>query len=189
MKILNDYLPIICFFIVFKLYGIYAATAAVIVISTLQVSFFWFKNRRLETIPLVTLVLVVILGGTTLLLHDEIFIKWKPSVVYWLFTLALLGSQWFTKKSIMERMMGEKISLPKPIWSQVNVAWSIFFLGLGFLNIYVVYHFSTNAWVNFKLFGTLGLILVFAIAQSIYISRHMKPTAANDPSIESPPSE
>jgi len=86
-------------------------------------------------------------------------------------------------------MMGEKISLPKPIWSQVNVAWSIFFLGLGFLNIYVVYHFSTNAWVNFKLFGTLGLILVFAIAQSIYISRHMKPTAANDPSIESPPSE
>ena len=85
--------------------------------------------------------------------------------------------------------MGEKIALPKPIWAQVNVAWSIFFLGLGFLNVYVVYHFSTDTWVNFKLFGTLGLILVFAIAQSIYISRHMQTPAANDPSIEPPSSD
>ena len=186
MKLLTDYLPIICFFVIYKIYGIYVATAAVIVISTVQVAFIWIKNRRVETIPLITLVLVVILGGTTLLLHDEIFIKWKPSIVYWLFTIALLGSQWFTKKTIMERMMSEKIALPKPVWSQINVAWSLFFLGLGLLNLYVVYHFSTNAWVNFKLFGTLALIVVFAIVQSLFIPKHMQTPAANDTDIKPP---
>ena len=184
MKVFSDYLPIICFFVVFKLYGIYVATAATIAVSTLQVGFFWIKNRRVETIPLVTLVMVVLLGGTTLLLHDEIFIKWKPSIVYWIFAMALFISQWFTKKTIMERMMSEKIDLPKPIWAHINLAWGLFFLILGFVNLYVIYHYSTNAWVNFKLFGTLGLIFLFAVLQAIYMGKHIK----NEPDPESQPS-
>ena len=174
MKVFFDYLPIICFFIVYKIYGIYAATAATIVITMILVGFSLIKNRKLEPVPLITLIMVVLLGGLTLILHDEIFIKWKPSIVYWIFTIALLGSQWFTKKNIMQRMMSTKIDMPTAIWERINYAWGVFFLLLGGINLYVVYHFSTTTWVNFKLFGTLVLILVFAILQAMYMAKYIK---------------
>lgn len=174
MKFLFDYFPIICFFIAYKLYGIFVATAVTMAASLIQVSFFWLKNRRFEKTHIITLVLVMLLGGSTLIFHKEIFIKWKPSIIYWLFSVLLVGSQFIGEKPVIQRMLGDKISVPAKIWSRLNMMWAIFFALLGVLNLYVVYHFNTNSWVNFKLFGTLGITLVFVVIQAIYMSRYVE---------------
>ncbi len=173
MKFLFDYFPIICFFIAYKFSNIYTATAVTIGASLLQLAIYWCIHRRFETLHTLTFVFVVILGGSTLLFHKDIFIKWKPSVIYWAFALTLLFSQFFSSKPLLERMLGQKITLPSRIWPRLNIAWALFFLFLGVLNAYVIYHFDTNAWVNFKLFGTLGITVVFIIFQAIYMAHYM----------------
>ncbi len=174
MKLLYDFFPIIIFFVVFKLYGIYAATASAIIVSLIQVCFYWLKYRRFEKMQVTTLVLIVILGGATLIFHNPMFIKWKVSVINWLFAAAFLGSQWIGRKNLVQRMLEEKISLPTKVWFRLNMFWVIYFFILGVVNLYVVYHFSTNIWVNFKLFGILGLTLVFVILQAFYLAKHLK---------------
>lgn len=174
MKLLFDFLPIFLFFIAYKMYGIYVATIVAIVASCLQVAFFWFKHHRVEGMHIVTLVLIVVLGGATLFLQDETFIKWKPTGVNWLFGLAFLGSQYIGKKTILERMMGASMSLPPLIWVRLNTAWAVFFITLGFVNLYVAYNYDTDTWVNFKLFGMMGLTIAFVILQALYLSRHIK---------------
>lgn len=174
MKFLFDFLPIFLFFIVYKIYDIYIATIVAIVASCLQVAFFWFKHRRVESMHIVTLVLIIVLGGATLILKDETFIKWKPTGVNWMFGLAFLGSQFIGKKTILERMMGANITLPAEIWIRLNVAWALFFIALGFINLYVAYNYDTDTWVNFKLFGMMGLTILFILAQAAYLSRHIK---------------
>jgi intracellular septation protein len=179
MKFFYDYFPILCFFIAFKFFGIYIATAVTIVASVLQLGLYWLIHRRFEKIHIITLLSVVVLGGSTLIFHKEIFIKWKPSIIYWVFSIVLLGSQWIGSKPILQRMLGEKIVMPAKIWLRLNFAWAIFFLLLGLLNLYVVYHFDTNTWVNFKLFGTLGITLVFIILQAIYMTRYIEDDKKN----------
>lgn len=174
MKFLFDYFPIICFFIAFKLWGVFIATAVTMAASTLQVGVFWLKNKRFEKIHIITLLLVLILGGSTLLLHKQIFIQWKPSIIYWLFSGLLFGSQLFNGKPMIARMLSDKINLPENVWKRLNTSWAVFFLLLGLLNIYVVYHYTLNGWVNFKLFGTLGLTFIFVIAQALYMSRYIE---------------
>jgi intracellular septation protein len=174
MKFLFDYFPIICFFIAYKFSNIYTATAVTIAASLIQLSVYWLIHRRFETLHTITFVFVVLLGGSTLLFHKDIFIKWKPSVIYWIFALTLLFSQFFSAKTVLERMLSDKIGLTTLIWKRLNMSWAIFFILLGFLNLYVVYHFDTNAWVNFKLFGTLGITLVFIIAQALYMTKYMQ---------------
>jgi intracellular septation protein len=174
MKFLFDYFPIICFFVAYKLWGIYVATAVTMATSFIQICVFWLCYRRFEKLHIITFVMVMLLGGSTLIFHKDIFIKWKPTIVYWAFGLTLLGSQIFSKKTIMQHMLDEKVSLPVLIWRRLNISWGIFFLVLGFINVYVIYNFSTNTWVNFKLFGTLGIIMVFAVAQSLYMSKYMQ---------------
>ena len=173
MKLLYDYFPIICFFIAYKLYGIYVATAVTMAAAVLQIVALWLVKKRFEKLQLITLALILVFGGTTLIFHKAIFIQLKPSVIYWLFSIALLGSQYIGKKPLIRRMLDMHINLPARIWNHLNLAWGLFFLMLGLLNLYVVYHYSTSAWVNFKLFGTLGLLIVFTIAQGIYLSRHI----------------
>ena len=173
MKLLFDYFPIICFFIAYKLYGIYVATKVTMAACVLQNGVYWLKHKKFEKLHVITLFSVLILGGFTLVFHKPIFIQWKPSIIYWIFALVLLFSQYISRKNLLARMLGDKIMLPAKIWDRLNIAWSAFFIFLGFLNIYVIYHYSMNAWVNFKLFGTLGLTLAFTIAQAIYMSRHM----------------
>jgi intracellular septation protein len=173
MKFLFDFFPILLFFIAFKLYDIYVATAVAIVSSIIQVGFVWYRHRRVEKMHLITLALIVVLGGATLLLHDETFIKWKPTVVNWAFALAFLGSQ-FSQKNLVQRMMEEHIILTsKTVWKRLNLAWVAFFLLMGVVNLYVAFHFDTDTWVNFKLFGMMGLTFLFVIAQSIYLSQYM----------------
>ncbi len=174
MKLLFDFLPILLFFVAYKLADIYVATGVLIVVTLAQVGWIWLRQRRVEKIPLFTAALVLVLGGATLLLHDPVFVKWKPTVVNWLFAVAFLGSRFIGRKTLLERMMGGQLELPSPVWVKLTFAWAIFFLVMGLANLYVAYTFDENTWVNFKLFGMLGLTLVFVLAQALYMSRHLK---------------
>lgn len=174
MKLLFDFFPIFLFFIAFKWYGVYIATAVTMFASLLQVGAYWLKNRKFEVLHLITLLTVIFLGGTTLLLHNELFIKWKPTAIYWIFALVFLGSHFVGKKLLIQRMLDAQITLPFQVWRRLNLSWVVFFAVMGAVNIYVVYHFSTNTWVNFKLFGTLSMMIAFLIVQAIYMSRFME---------------
>lgn len=173
MKILFDFLPILLFFVAFKYQGIYVATGVAIAVSTIQVTGYWLKYRRVETMHIVTLVLIGVLGGATLGLHNELFIKWKPTAVNWAFAVIFWASRYIGSKSLIERMLADNIELPAPVWQRLNTSWVIFFLTMGLLNLYVIYHFDTNTWVNFKLFGLMGLTIVFVIIQAIYMSKYI----------------
>ncbi len=175
MKFLFDLFPILLFFAAYKVYDIYVATAVAIAASFVQVGAFWLKHRRFETMHLVTLALIVVFGGATLLLKDEMFIKWKPTVLNWLFAAAFLGSQYLGSKNLTQRMMGGSMTLPATLWKRLNLSWTVFFCVLGFANLYVVYYFDTDTWVNFKLFGIVGLTLLFVILQAVYLSRYLPP--------------
>lgn len=180
MKFLFDFFPILLFFIAFKMVedpkqGILVATGVAIVASFVQVGLFWAKHRRFERMHVITLALIVVLGGATLLLQDETFIKWKPTAVNWLFGLVFLVSQFVGSKPLVQRMMESNVELPQPVWSRLNISWVGFFITMGFVNLYVVYNYDTETWVNFKLFGMLGLTLVFVVVQAFYLARHIKP--------------
>lgn len=175
MKLLFDFFPILLFFIAYKVFDIYVATLVAIVASFIQVGFFWWKYRKVETMHLVTLVIIVVFGGLTLYLKDEQFIKWKPTVINWLFGFVFLASQWLGEKPMIERMMSASadLSLPGEVWRNLNLSWTFFFFVLGGVNFYVMTYFDTDTWVNFKLFGMLGLTFLFVILQSFYLARHL----------------
>lgn len=173
MKLLLDFLPVIIFFAVYKFSGdIILATAVLIPATLAQMAYTWFTTHKIEKMQLVTLGLVIVLGGATVLFDNKAFIQWKPTVVNILFAAAFLISQFIGKKTIVERLMGQAIELPSLVWKRLNMGWVGFFTAMGILNLIVVYTLSEEAWVNFKLFGMLGCTLVFILAQGIYISRH-----------------
>jgi len=173
MKLLYDFFPILLFFIAYKLDGIYTATGVAIAAAALQTAAFWIRHRRFEKMHLITFGLLLFFGGLTLLLRDPVFIKWKPSVVNWLFAAVFLGSHWIGEKPIIERMMSHAIQAPHPIWLRLSWMWIVFFLSVGLLNLYVAYSYSEETWVNFKLFGMLGITFVFVIAQGLYLGRYV----------------
>jgi len=174
MKMLFDFFPVLLFFIVYKMYDIYAATAVLIIACAIQTFGHRMIKGRFENAHLITLVLVALFGGLTLYLQDETFIKWKPTAINWLFALVFIGSQYIGEKPIIERMMGANICLPAVVWTKLNLAWAIFFIVLGALNIYVAFSFDTDTWVNFKMFGLMGLTFAFIIAQSVYLMPYLK---------------
>lgn len=180
MKFLTDLLPVILFFIAYKTYDIYVATAVAIAAAAIQVAYCWIRYRHVEKMQWITLLLLVFFGGLTLLLQDPVFIKWKPTVINWLFALAFLGSAMFMKRSLIQRMMGHAMELPGHIWSRLNFAWIIFFTAMGLLNLYVAFEFSEETWVNFKLFGMMGLTLVFVIGQGFYLAPYMQPETVEE---------
>jgi len=175
-KLLFDFFPIVIFFAVYKYTGnMITATAVLIPASIIQVAYSYWRTRKIEKMYLVTLALVVVLGGATVIFENKAFIQWKPTIVNWLFAAAFLGSQFIGKKNILQRMMGSQLELPQAIWSRLNYMWVSFFVFSGAINLYVAFsgQFSEEAWVNFKLFGMLGLTLVFIILQGIYLTRHI----------------
>lgn len=174
MKLLADFLPIIIFFVVFKIAGIYWATGAAMVISLIQVIFYRLKTKKYDKMQVITLVLILVLGGATIALHDPLFIKWKPTLLYWVFALVFIGGHLFGDKPILQRMMGDKVELPAIVWKKMSYSWIGFFIIVGFINIYVAYHYDTDIWVNFKLFGILGLTVVFVIAQALFLTKHIE---------------
>ncbi|NPA72838.1 MAG: septation protein A [Gammaproteobacteria bacterium] len=174
MKLLFDLFPVVLFFIAYKMYDIYTATAVIIVASIAQVLYFYMKHKRVEKMHVITLALILVLGGLTLVLQDENFIKWKPTIVNWGFALAFFGSHYIGQKPIIQRMMDQAISLPEAIWTRLSVMWIAFFILSGIVNLYVAFNYDTDTWVNFKLFGLMGMTLVFIIIQGIYISRYIE---------------
>lgn len=174
MKFLADFFPILLFFVAYKMYDLYVATAVIIAASLVQVSYAWYRHKKVEKMHLITFAMVAVFGGLTLFLQDETFIKWKPSVINWLFAIAFIGSQYIGEKTFIERMLGANIELPKTAWTKLNLSWATFFAALGFLNLYVVYNFDTDSWVNFKMFGMTGLTFAFVIVQGIYLMKFIK---------------
>lgn len=203
MKLLFDLFPVILFFAVFKFAGaqpeaaqafashylaflvadgeitaqqapILLSTAVAILATLAQVLWLLLRRRHVDTMLWVSLVIIVVFGGATIYFHDEMFIKWKPTVLYWCFALALIGAQLVLRKNLIRSLMGQQMSLPDPVWDKLNLAWSAFFAAMGALNLYIAFNFPLELWVNFKMFGFIGLMIAFVIAQTAYLSRHLK---------------
>lgn len=174
MKFLFDLFPVIVFFVAFKFWGIYPATAVAIAATGGQVAWSWWKHRKVDRMLWVSLVLILVFGGLTLWLQDETFIKWKPTVLYWTFAAILGGSQLLLRKNPLRHLMGPQITLPEPVWARINLSWAGFFCAMGAANLFVAFHFPTDIWVNFKLFGGLGLTLLFALLQGLVLSRYFE---------------
>jgi intracellular septation protein len=174
MKLLIDFFPIILFFVAFKVWGIYVATGVAIAATVVQIAYLRHKHGKVEPMQWMGLGVIVVFGGATLLAHSETFIKWKPTVLYWLMGSALLIGQLVFRRNFIKSLMGAQIELPETAWKGLNWAWTGFFAAMGVLNLWVAYTFSTDAWVNFKLFGGLGLMLAFVLAQAAFLSRYMK---------------
>lgn len=169
MKLLFDFLPIIFFFLAFKLYGVYIATAVFLVASTLQMLYTYMTTKKVELIQAATFGLGLLMGGATLWFHDADFIKWKPTLVYWLLAVVFALSHFRKQGSLIKQMLGEQLQLQEKYWSQLNWLWVGFFTLLGALNLFVMHQFDTAVWVDFKLFGLMGLTLIFIIIQAFYI--------------------
>lgn len=176
MKFLFDLFPVILFFAAFKFAGIYVATGVAIAATFAQIAWVWFRNRKVDTMLWVSLGIIAVMGGLTLLLHDETFIKWKPTILYWSFALALGTSKLLLKKNLIRTLLAEQLTLPENIWQRLNWSWFGFFLFMGFANLAVAFAFglSTDTWVNFKLFGGMGLMLLFVIAQGLLLSKYVE---------------
>jgi intracellular septation protein len=173
MALLFDYLPIIVFFIAYKVTDIYVATGVLIVALFMLVIGYWVATRKVHKMHLITAVLALIFGGLTIAVHDPTYIKAKPSVLYLLFAVVLLASRWIGKKPIIQRMLEKNIQLPRFVWLRLNSLWVIFFVICAVLNAYVAYNYDNDTWVNFKMFGMLGLTLLFVVAQGFYLARHL----------------
>lgn len=203
MKFLFDFFPVALFFLVYKLFAdlppslveaanhlplvsldqnnpqdaILMATLVIILATIVQNALYFAMNRRFERMHLITLGILIVFGVLTLFLKDPVFIKWKVSIVNWAFALAFLASQYIgSRKSLTERMMSSAISVPPVIWTRTNLMWVTFFIFIGVINLVVAYNFSEDFWVDFKLFGVLGLTFVFIVAQVIYLQKHATDT-------------
>ena len=179
MKFLFDLFPVILFFIAFKFGGIYVATGVAMAATLAQIIWMWFRHRKVETMLWVSLVIITVFGSMTLIFHDETFIKWKPTVLYWSFAIALAGSSLLFNKNLIRTILAKQMELPENVWLQLNWAWITFFAFMGIINLAVAFAlgFSTEAWVNFKLFGGMGLTLLFALAQGLMLSKHIQEKA------------
>ena len=206
MKFLFDLFPVILFFIVFKWGESNAATAqsvaqhylsglvsgnatlsadqapillatAVAIVATLaQIGYLLARRRRVDNMLWMSLAIIGVFGGATIYFHNDTFIKWKPTVLYWCFAAGLIGSQLIMKKNLIRSMLEKQMALPEPVWLRLNVAWAAFFAFMGALNLVVAFNFSTATWVNFKLFGGTGLMIAFVIGQTMFLSKYLKDT-------------
>ncbi|APC96847.1 septation protein A [Francisella frigiditurris] len=173
-KMLNDFLPAIAFFAVYKIYDIFYATAALIIITVAQVIFEYIIHKKIPYTQVVIAILVVIFGGATLYFHNEEFIKWKVSIINWLLGAGFIITTYIMKQTPIERLLGSSMDLDHKKWKSLNNMWGVYFLILGTINMFVAYFCSTNTWMNFKLFGIIGLTIIFMVIQVAYLSKHIK---------------
>jgi intracellular septation protein len=178
LNLIYDFLIVLIFFIAFKFYDIYVATCVGIVGTAIQVVVHRIWKGQFDKKQLMVFGIFVLFGGMTLYFHNPIFVKWKPSIVFWIFGITILFSHFMMKQPIMQRLMGNMLEgnahIPLRVWKILNIAWGIFFILLGSVNIFIAYQFSTNVWVNFKLYGILSSLFLFAVAQSIYLARYLE---------------
>jgi intracellular septation protein len=181
MKLLLDFFPIILFFVAFKFAGIYVATGVAIVATIAQIAWLRHSTGKVEPMQWASLAIIVVFGGATIALQNETFIKWKPTVLYWLMAGTLAAGQLFFRKNLLKSLMGSQLELPEPAWRVTNWSWIAFFAVMGVANLWVAFNFDTNTWVNFKLFGGLGLMALFVVGQALYLGRYMKADEASGP--------
>jgi len=179
MKFLFDVFPVVLFFIAFKIYDIYVATAVAIAATFVQVGSSWLRHRKVDNMLWVSLAVIVLFGGATLALQNETFIKWKPTVLYWLFAAALAVAALVFRKNLIRAMMEGRIALPEPVWERLLGSWIAFFAAMGALNLLVAYNVSTEAWVDFKLFGGIGLMVAFVVLQALMLARYIEEKKAD----------
>lgn len=183
MKLLNEFLPILAFFVAFKVYDIYVATAVAIGITVLQM--IWLKSQKkpIPKMQMFNFVIILVFGGLTILLQDKTFIMLKPTILYWCFAIGLGVSFYVFKKNLIQMVLGKEIQLKASadtsIWAKVNLSWMLYFVFLGVLNLIVAYQFSEETWVNFKL-STIGLLLVFIVAQGLWLSKYIQSDAKEE---------
>lgn len=204
MKLLFDVFPVILFFVFFKFGNshpetadailaafhivlgpsikpaIFLATLVSIFATTLQILWTKYRHGKVDAMLWVSFFVIVLFGGATLIFHNDTFIRWKPTVLYWLFSVALIGSNLIFKKNLIRSALSNKMALPVRIWNLLNLSWGLFFLVLGFINLYVAYNYPIESWVNFKLFGFTGLMLIFVVAQSAWLSKYMNEDKENN---------
>jgi intracellular septation protein len=174
MKFLFDLFPVILFFAAFKFGDIYLATAVAIAATFAQIAWVWWRHRKVDTMLWVSLGLIVVFGGATLILRDETFIKWKPTVLYWLFATVLAGSALIFKRNLIRKMLEQQVVLPDPLWGRLNLYWVAFFAVMGVANLFVAFNYPTETWVSFKLFGGMGLMILFIVAQGLWLSKYVE---------------
>ena len=185
MQLLLDFLPVIAFFVAYKLAGIYVATAVIIVATVLQVGVHWVRTRKVNPMHVLSAGLVLVFGGITLLIHDKAYIMWKPTILNWLFAVAFLASQLpqFGGRPFVQRLieMGESgLRLAPPLWHRLNLMWVAYFAAMGAANLYVFKRYDEATWVNFKLFGMFGLTLVFIVLQGLWLAARAEPDRGNE---------
>ena len=175
MKFLFDLFPVILFFAAFKFADIYVATGVAMLATLTQIAWVWLRKGKVDGMLWASFAIITVFGGMTLLLHDEIFIKWKPTVLYWLLALVMAGSTLFFGKNPIRSLLGAQITLPDAIWYKLNWAWIAFFAFMGLANLVVAFlmGLSTAAWVNFKLFGSMGMTLAFTLAQGFVLAKYL----------------
>jgi intracellular septation protein len=173
MKTILDFLPFVFFFGAFKLYDIYVGTAVLMAATVLQMLVVYRLDGRLQTMQKITLLLVLVFGTLTLVLHDERFIKWKPTVLYAAMSIALAIALWVMHKNVLKLMLSSQLELPEMVWHKLNLAWMVYTAFMSALNAYVVLNYSTEAWVSFKVWGYV-FPLTFLVAQGFYIAPHLK---------------
>ena len=178
MKLLTDFLPILIFFVAYKMGDIYLATGAAIAATVVQLIWLRVAGKRIEPMHWLSLVIIVVFGGATLFFQNETFIKWKPTVLYWLFAAVLAAGVLVLRRNLIRSMLGGQLALPDAVWGRLNFAWMGFFVAMGALNLYIASNYATETWVNFKLFGSLGLTVAFVIAQALYLGRHVQEAPA-----------
>lgn len=173
MKLLFEFFPIVLFFVVFKFKGIYFATAAAIAASIIQIVFALLKKKKIDPPMWIGLCVLVVFGGFTLIFHNEMFIKWKPTILYWLFAVIIIAAKAGFNRNVIRILLERQLQVPDKVWNTLAISWAAFFALVGAINLFVAYHFSTAAWVNFKLFGIMGFMLVFIIVQTIILAPHL----------------
>jgi len=173
MKFLFDLLPVGLFFVAIFLWDIYVATAVAIVATVAQVAWLKLKKRKVEPMLWASLAIIVVFGGLTLYLRDKTFILWKPTVLYWLFAAVLTGAA-FTGRNLIRSLLSQQMQLPDAVWARLNWSWVGFFAVMGAVNLYVAFNYSEKVWASFKLFGGMGLMFLFVVAQSLLLARHVE---------------
>jgi intracellular septation protein len=174
MKLLFDVFPVILFFVAFKMFDIYVATAVAIGATFGQIGWLWLRGKKIDKMLWVSLGVITVFGGATLLLKDDTFIKWKPTVLYWLFGVALVVASLGFRKNLVRAMMEQQVALPDEVWTRLLASWIAFFALMGARNLYVAFNYSLETWVNFKLFGGIGLMIAFVLLQGLMLARHVQ---------------
>lgn len=172
MNIFFDLFPLLLFFLAYKFMGLYTATAVAIIASLLQLLYTRLRYKKFELIQVVACVMILVFGGMTLIFHNPIFIKWKPTMINWMLAVIFMLAPFFSKQPLLQYLLKGQVNAERHVWRTLHYMWIVFFIVLGAVNLMIAYWFDTNTWVNFKVFGILGLTLLFGMIQAFYLSKH-----------------